>query len=119
VEPAGEPAAWDGGPLFGGQYTVAPGDWPPVLVAAADDPILLAHALAASFEDHAAVANVEGVAEPLVGRETHPQDGRFGVWLSQARVCYPPGSRVGAHTRFRIGPYGIWERGPDGGEGAA
>jgi len=43
-----------------------------------------------------------------VGRET-TKKGRFGVKLSQARICYAPGSKVDTGSRFRIGPYGIWE----------
>jgi len=111
VEPVeGRPQPWDDndGSLFG-CYTLKPDAWPPVLRAEEKAP-LLAHALAADFgEEHKAVNGVDGVVEPLVGRETHPQDGRFGVWISSARICYAPGSQVDPETTFRIGPYGIWE----------
>jgi len=110
VEPAGEPKEWDGQPLFG-WYTIEPNAWPPVLTAK-KEARLLAHALAADFDEegkvHRAVSGVAGAVEPLVGRETHSH-GRFGVWLSRARVCYVPGSKVSAEAHFRIGPYGVWE----------
>ncbi len=76
---------------------------------------LLAHALAADFESkHSAIqAHIRGPVAPLVGRETTPQS-RFGVHLSQARVCYVPGARVMPTTdkatdEVIIGPYGVWE----------
>lgn len=109
VQPVKPPAPWDGQPLFDGRYTVEPDIWPPVLVAK-EDTRLLAHALAADFdEEHKAVSEVDGAVEPLVGRETHPENGRFGVWISPARVCYVPGGKVGSGARFRVGPYGVWE----------
>jgi len=107
VEPVSVEAL-DGGSALFGLYTVEPSVWPPVLVAQAKDAPLLAHALAADFEGRQAVKGVDGIVEPLVGRETAP-DGRFGVRVSQARICYAPGSRAQAGARFRIGPYGIWE----------
>ena len=108
VEPVPVDALDDGCSLFGGLYTAQRDAWPPVLAANHDAP-LLAHALAADFdEEHRAVRGVDGVVEPLVGRETAP-DGRFGVQVSEARICYAPGSQVQASARFRIGPYGVWE----------
>ncbi len=100
----------DGHSLFGGLYTVEPDARRPVLVAGADAP-LLAHALAADFDkgkEHRATNGVRGVIEPLVGRETHA-DGRSGVRVGPAIICYAPGSRVQAGVRFRIGPYGVWQ----------
>ena len=93
----------DGQALLGGLYAVEPDAWPPVLVAQENAP-LLAHALTADFD----AEQVNGVVEPLVGRETHP-DGRFGVQISPARICYAPGGQVKAGSRFQIGPYGVWK----------
>jgi hypothetical protein len=109
VEPVGPPEPWDGRSLFG-WYTVKADPWPPVLTAE-KGARLLAHALAIDFDvEHKAVSGVDGRVEPLVGRETHPHDGRFGVWVSRpARICHAPGSMVAAGTRMQIGPYGIWE----------
>jgi hypothetical protein len=111
AEPVDDPQPWDKQPLFS-RYTVEFNTWPPVLKAKEKTP-LLAHALAADFDDNGrlrrAVDKVSGPVEPLVGRETHPHDGRFGVWLSPARICYTPGSIVPAGTRVQIGSYGIWE----------
>jgi hypothetical protein len=90
----------------------------PVVQIRADAP-LLAHALAADFDDegHALLKGaVEGPVEPLVGRETGPDD-RFGVQISQARVCYAPGSRVSEDTTVQIGRFGVWERCPEPVEG--
>ena len=75
---------------------------------------LLAHALGADFSaEHRAVpAQIRGPVTPLVGRETTPKS-RFGVRLSQARVCYAPGARVQTADKGMdeviIGPYGVWE----------
>jgi hypothetical protein len=95
---------------------------------------ILAHTLAVDFEDQGCcnddgsprvrgkVPHVEGPVEPLVGRETKP-DGRFGVHLSQARICHPPGSLVSQDASqdivVQIGPYGVWERCPEPCEGAS
>jgi len=108
LEPVGDPDPWNKRLLFGEQYEVKQDDWPPLLVAKVKAR-LLAHALAADFDGHKAVADVEGEIEPLVGRETHPKDGRFGVWISQARLCYAPGAAIQTETRFTIGPYGVWQ----------
>lgn len=118
VEPADDsPPPWDNnsnGPLFG-WYTIEPDTWPPVLTARGKDDDesvpLLAHAMAEGFDQEPKV--VDGPVEPLVGRETHPDDGRFGVWVTPACICYVPGSIVPAGTRMQIGPYGIWERCPE------
>ena len=106
VEPIEGPKPWAGKPLFG-RYTVEPGAWPPVLIAG-EKAHLPAHALAADFEDDKAVEGVEGEVEPLVGRETCPK-GRFGVQVSEARICYAPGSKVSKEARFAIGRYGVWQ----------
>ncbi|MFN3763005.1 MAG: RAMP superfamily CRISPR-associated protein [Anaerolineae bacterium] len=97
-------------PLFG-QWSVQAGTWPPELVPASPEARVLAHALAADFDDgtlHRALTDVTGPIEPLVGRETVAGD-RFGMQISPARICYAPGSRAKPTTSCRIGPYGIWE----------
>jgi len=109
VEPLRKPDTLDNNSLFGGQYTVEENTWPPVLKSGKDAP-LLAHALAADFGPHKAVSAVDGQIEPLVGREVDPSSGRFGVQLSQARICYAPGAQVTQEASFAIGPYGIWQR---------
>ncbi len=110
VESVGELQPCEG-PLFGGQYTVEPDTWPPVLTAG-ENVRLLAHALAAGFDDngaiHQAVRNVQGQIEPLVGRETVSHN-RFGIRHSPARICYVPGAHVKEKTQVQIGPFGIWE----------
>lgn len=108
VEPLCRPDEEDDNLLFGGQYTVEENTWPPVLKAE-EGARLLAHALAADFETRTAVTEIDGEVEPLVGRETHPEDGRFGVWLSRVRICYAPGGKVIPGAVFRLGPYGLWE----------
>ncbi|MBE9508270.1 MAG: hypothetical protein IMY86_09500 [Chloroflexi bacterium] len=113
VEPVSKPAPWNKQSLFDGSYNVEPGAWPPVLTAVKKTH-LLAHALAADFDKaYKAVTGVDGEIEPLVGREVDPTDGRFGVHLSRARICYAPGARVEEATQVRIGPYGVWERCPE------
>ena len=103
----------DGDTLFDGMYTVKSGIWPPVLTAQNKDACLLAHALTADFEDRKAIQGIEGEIEPLVGRETRPKDGSFGVQVSPARICYAPGSKVPAGVSFKIGHHGIWEAADD------
>jgi len=107
VEPVGDPDLLDEKSLFGGQYTVELDDQWPVLTAG-ENARLLAHALAFRVEGRKPIQGVQGEIEPLVGRETAP-DGRFGVQISEARICYAPGGKVEAGTQVRIGPYGIWE----------
>lgn len=73
---------------------------------------LLAHALAADFdrEDQALPGDaVDGPVEPLVGRETGT-DTRFGVHLSQARICYAPGGHITKPTTIQVGRFGVWEQ---------
>jgi hypothetical protein len=74
---------------------------------AADQPVL-AHALAVDFNnDHRAISvGIQGSVEPLVGRETTP-DNRFGVRLSAARICYAPGARIKHAGEAVMGPYGV------------
>lgn len=98
---------WTEKHLFETRYTIESDTWPPVLVIE-KKAHLLSHGLAAKFEEREPIAGVDGEIEPLVGRETSP-GGRFGVRLSKARICYPPGSEVDAGTRVRIGHYGVWE----------
>lgn len=108
VKPLKDPEPWDKKPLFDGQYTVEPDGWPPVLKSE-DGARLLAHTLAADFETRTTVTKIDGEVEPLVGREAHPEDGRFAVWLSQDRVYYAPGGKVNPGAHFCLGPYGLWE----------
>lgn len=111
IDPAQPPQLWSGEPLFE-WYTIESDTWPPILQAG-EEALLPAHALAANFLEagsmREAVTGVKGSIEPVVGRETHPKNGRRGVWISQARICYPPGSRVPVGTRLQVGPFGIWE----------
>ncbi len=108
VEPVeGMPDEWKDKPIFD-SYELLNEAWPPRLQAK-EDTHLLAHALATDFGDeHRAVSGVDGPVEPLVGRETR-KEGRFGMCLSQARICYTPGSRVKKGTTVKVGDYGIWE----------
>lgn len=70
---------------------------------------VLAHTLAVEFESGLAVPNIDGSVKPLVGRETREADG-FGVNLSLARICYPPGARVIAEgVNVKVGKFGVWE----------
>jgi len=102
---------WDiAQPLFG-WYIVQRDYWPPVLMTMDNKARVVSHALAVDFDDgdlHQAVRGVRGPAEPLVGRETR-FGRRFGMQVSQARICYAPGSNVQLDSTFCIGPYGIWE----------
>ncbi|HXF70256.1 MAG TPA: hypothetical protein VNK89_10670 [Thermoflexus sp.] len=103
---------WDvGRPLFG-QWYVRPDTWPPRLAPAHREARLMAHALAADFNDgeriRRAVTGIAGRIEPLVGRETTAGD-RFGMHIGSAYICYAPGSRVKDPLTCQIGPFGIWE----------
>lgn len=72
---------------------------------------LVAHALAVSAAGRPAVSAVQGPVEPLVGWERDNRAGRAAdkPWrISQALICYAPGSVVTADATFAIGPYGIW-----------
>jgi hypothetical protein len=83
------------------------GPWVRVLLQAGAP--VLAHALATPFDARPPVLDntIEGPIEPLVGRETTPQ-GRFGVRLSAAQICYVPGAQVKAKTSVEIGRHGVW-----------
>jgi hypothetical protein len=100
--------------LFG-MYHGDPGTWPPVLTArdrGGGGTCLLAHALAVDVQDaeglRRACKGLSGPVEPLVGRETEAA-AAFGARLSPARIAWVPGTPVAAGTRFRIGPYGVWD----------
>jgi hypothetical protein len=75
------------------------------IITVPPDARLLAHALAADFDDNGVI---QGHIEPLVGRETVAQD-RFGIHHSAARICYVPGTQVKEKTQVQIGSFGIWE----------
>ncbi|MBD3340186.1 MAG: hypothetical protein GF353_13825 [Candidatus Lokiarchaeota archaeon] len=78
---------------------------------------LPAHALANQFieqdlnsgtHDPVDETKISGKIEPVVGRET--RDSRFsGRSISQARICWQPGSAVSADFKAVIGDYGILE----------
>lgn len=70
------------------QITV-PGDYP-----------ILAHTVADDFE-------CIGAIEPLVGRETTGNKG-FGGKVSNAAICWVPGSKVEEEKKFEILYRGIW-----------
>lgn len=103
---ANGPQKYDGKALFGWRTDEKDG-WPPVLIAG-ENARLSAHALATEFAGRKPLQGVHGEIEPLVGRETIFA-GRFGVNVSEARVCYSPGGKVAAGMKIRIGDYGIWE----------
>lgn len=89
------------------------GPWVRVLLhAGARIPV---HALAAPFGDRPPVPQsvTDGSVEPLVGRETTPK-GRFGVQISDARICYVPGAWVKTDVpeekrSAQIGHFGVWQ----------
>lgn len=102
--------------LFG-WYAVEPDLWPPVLQAqdkgkAGEGIPLLAHTLAATDNNtsHQAEPGIKGRIEPLVGRETQmDKKSSFGATISDARICWTPGTTVPVGTRVVIGSYGIWD----------
>lgn len=53
---------------------------------------------------------LSGPFEPFLGRETHA-DGRFGVQLSNVKICWVPGSRLESTEAktFKISDFGLWE----------
>lgn len=59
---------------------------------------------------HALVDDVpaRGLVEPLVGRETRCS-ARFGGQLTNAQICWVPGSVLGADTCLDIQPSGVWK----------
>lgn len=64
-----------------------------------------------SLPAHAAVDGVagKGAIEPFVGRETARSDG-FGQKLTEAEVCWEPGTVLQAATSFEITTEGIWKK---------
>lgn len=71
-----------------------------VITVPKDEP-LLAHTCCDNLPAH-------GQIEPWLGRETlNPE--QYGAKLSQAKVCWVPGSRVADESRLTIGRYGLWE----------
>ena len=59
---------------------------------------------------HTLVDNVpaRGLIEPLLGRETQ-SSARFGDHLTNAQICWVPGSILGADACLVIQPSGIWK----------
>lgn len=62
---------------------------------------IFAHVLATS-------TNINGCIEPLVGRATSEHSG-FGGEISEANICWAPGSCIKYDSSFMIQPKGIWE----------
>jgi len=81
------------------------GDRPVVLLPSGKR--LLAHTLATDTQNGKSLLSVRGSLEPLVGRETHDAQ-NFGGTLSQARICWEPGSAVSEEVRLKILEDGIW-----------
>lgn len=86
--------------LFG--YKLLLGDVRPKVAVTEDMPI-------------SAHAEVEGITisrgdiEPVVGREWCEERGGPGRRISNAKVCYIPGSVVEKTVIFEVGEYGIWK----------
>lgn len=72
----------------------------PVVTVPKDEP-LLAHTRCDNLQAH-------GQIEPWLGRETRNPE-RHGAKLSQAQVCWVPGSRVADESALTIRPHGLWE----------
>lgn len=69
----------------------------------AEDKPVTAHVIAESAE-------LIGTVEPLVGWERNNQKDRKANWrLSNAKICYAPGSMVKTESTFKIIEYGLWE----------
>jgi len=85
---------------FNGYEFNEPEDVPEIIVQK-NKPIL-AHALINRL-------NCIGIIEPLIGRETNKNKG-FGDIISKADVCWAPGSKVKANTKFQILEKGIWKK---------
>ncbi|GBE53855.1 hypothetical protein BMS3Bbin15_00001 [archaeon BMS3Bbin15] len=62
---------------------------------------IFAHAMADKLE-------CKGTIEPLVGRETSKKRG-FGGVISEAKICWMPGSIVNKEISFEISSRGIWK----------
>lgn len=74
----------------------------PQIQVAGEQP-LLAHTLAGDVR-------ARGMIEPLVGRETCGDSGRFGQKLMEARVCWAPGSVVEQVEWLTFGEWGVWRK---------
>jgi hypothetical protein len=64
------------------------------------------------LEAHTVVHGVgaAGQIEPFVGRETRKRSDRFGMALTQAEICWTPGSILLSPTEFILTEKGIWRR---------
>lgn len=69
--------------------------------ASKKDVRLLAHTHADDMDD------ARGTIEPLIGRETTGSTS-FGKSISQAEICWTPGSKARAEEKFYVQPKGIW-----------
>jgi hypothetical protein len=84
---------------------------PAPLVRLSKGEAITAHARAVNAAGRPIVAGAHGPVEPLVGWERDNRAGRAAdkPWrISQALICYAPGSVITAETIFAIGPYGVW-----------
>jgi len=91
------------GTIFGQWDVVLDSDRP--TLRAVNPASLLAHTLA--HGPHA-LNNVNGMVEPLVGRETrHAHE--HGKELAHAQVCWAPGTSVTAGTQVSIADNGLWQ----------
>ena len=54
--------------------------------------------------------NARGMIEPLVGRETRGDSRTFGQTLTEAKVCWMPGSVVAQEMWLTVGESGRWQR---------
>ncbi len=62
---------------------------------------------------HALVDDVEacGTIEPLVGRETPPENSRkFGMTLTSVQICWSPGALVQEEVTYEVTEGGIWRK---------
>ena len=83
-----------------------------VVLEGEEGAFLLAHTLAVSDNGKPLdiADDIEGPIEPLVGRETRMNEKTgFGVVLSQARICWTPGDKIGKKLRVIVDWDGVWK----------
>lgn len=81
------------------------GERPVILVTKGKQ--LLSHTLASN---NAVSIVSQGRIEPLVGRVTDPKIASFGKTLSEAKICWEPGSILAEDGEFFIIEKGLWEK---------